>query len=111
MQTRRSFVEGLVALLFISGIVFAAKKRDWKEGTLVSVETMTIPAVGRNVDHRYLCTVSDGALLYTVEYEKPLKVAINDSVKFAIEGEWLTLIDADGKERSAKIEKRERKTK
>ena len=85
------------------------KERDWKLGILVSEKRMT--EIGRNVVHRYLCTIADGELLYTVEFEKPLKTATNEPIKFVIEKGWLILQDADGKERSARIEKRERKLK
>src|ERR1035441_5208186 len=50
------------ALLLISAaLTYAADKRDWKEGRLVSVET---------VEHRYQCVVSDEVYSYTMEYEK-----------------------------------------
>lgn len=88
------------ALLLISAaLTYAADKRDWKEGRLVSMET---------VEHRYRCVVSDGVYSYTMEYESPIKAVVRRPVKFVIEKEQFILLDADGKERSARIEKRER---
>jgi hypothetical protein len=60
------------------------------------------------LEHRYICTVSDGEFSYVVEYEKPLKVAVHDKLKFVIEKNNLIILDVDGKERSARVEKRER---
>lgn len=88
--------------------VQAAKKRDWKQGALVSVDSITIPIGPHRVAHRYNCVVADGAFLYTVEYEDPLKAVVHDPIRFVIEKDWLVLLDSDGKERSARIEKRER---
>ena len=45
---------------------------------------------------------------YTVQYEQPIKAPIHRSIKFVIEKDRLILLDADGKERSAHIDKRER---
>ena len=61
-----------------------------------------------HLDHRYICTIQDGDMLYVVEYEKPVKVAVHDRVKFAVGKDNLVLLDSDRKERSARIEKRER---
>ena len=80
----------------------------WNQGTLVSVDMMTIPVTPRKVTHRYQCVVSDGTYLYTLEYEEPLKAAVHDPVKFMIEKDRFVLLDADGKKRSTRIEKRER---
>ncbi len=60
------------------------------------------------IEHRYICTISDGEYSYVVEYEKPLKLAVHDPIKFVTEKDNLIILDADGKERSARIEKRER---
>ena len=88
------------ALLLISAaLTYAADKRDWKEGRLVSVET---------VEHRYQCVVSDEVYSYTMEYENPIKAVVHGPVKFVIEKEQFILLAADGQERSARIEKRER---
>ena len=45
-----------------------------------------------------------------MEYDQRVKVAIHDPVKFAVKKDRLTLLDADGKKRSALIETRERVT-
>jgi hypothetical protein len=93
-QARRSD-----ALLLISAaIAFAADKRDWKEGRLVSLET---------VEHRYRCVVSDEVYSYTIEYESPIKSMVHRRVKFVVEKDQLILLDEDGQERPAQIEKRE----
>jgi hypothetical protein len=76
-------------------------------GTLVAVEIKDLMA-GKKLEHRYVCTVSDGAFNYVVEFEKPLKLTVNDPVKFEIKKNNATLVDADGKKRSTQIEKRER---
>src|ERR1700728_3723728 len=85
--------------------LFAGKQ--WKEGQLVSVDIEDFETGKHHLDKRYLCTVADGDMLYVVEYDKPLKVAVHDRVKFVIEKDNLIILDADRKERSAKIEKRE----
>jgi hypothetical protein len=92
-------------LLFIATLTYAAEKRDWTQGRLVSVEAITSPDKGV---HRYECVVSDITFSYTVQYEHPIKAAVHRPVKFVIEKDTLILLDADGKERSAHVEKRER---
>lgn len=84
----------------IASLLLAAKERDWKQGTLTSVDA--------TADHRYECVIYDGILLYTLEYEKPLKTPAHSSVKFVIEKDSMILLDSDGQERAAPIEKRER---
>ena len=107
MRGSKSFVRVTLALL-VTTLLLAAKERDWEQGTLVSVDMMTIPAKPPKVTHRYQCVVSDGAYLYTLEYEEPVKAAVHDPVKFKIEKDRFVLLDADGKKRSTRIEKRER---
>ena len=84
----------------IASLLLAAKERDWKQGTLSSVDV--------TANHRYECVISDGILLYTLEYEQPLKTPAHNPVKFVIEKDSLILLDSDGQERAAHIEKRER---
>lgn len=97
-----------VAVLLIAVLLSPAKQRDWKQGHLVSVDVMTIPITKNKVSHRYQCVVSDGAYYYTIEFKDPLKTAVHDPIKLVIEKDSLRLVDADGKERSSRIEKRER---
>jgi hypothetical protein len=96
-----------IALLLIAFPVFAAEQRFWKTGRLVSVEAITSPDKD---ERRYECVVSDGNFSYTVEYERPIKAPAHRPVRFVIERiqDNLILLDADGKERQAHIEKRER---
>jgi len=97
-----------IALLFIAVLVFAAEKRFyWNQGRLVSVEAITSPDNG---ERRYECVVSDGTFSYTVEYERPIKAPTHRPIRFVIERirDTLILLDVDGKERPAHIEKRER---
>jgi hypothetical protein len=94
------------ALLFlIATFTYAAEKRDWKQGRLVSVEAITSPDKG---ERRYECVVSDITFSYTMQYEHPIKAPVHRPIKFVIEQDTLILLDADGKERPAHIEKRER---
>jgi hypothetical protein len=102
-MNRRSLLSGLIAM----PVALLAKEDPWKEGRLVAVEVKDLMA-GKKLEHRYLCTVSDGAFNYVVEYEKPLKSAVNDPIKFEIKKNTVTVVDADGKKRSAQVEKRER---
>ena len=98
-----------MALLLSLGWPAAAKKREWKNGTLVSVEvTETANETGILVWHHYICTVTDGELNYVAQYEKPLKTIVKDSVKFVVDAGKLIISDTDGKERSARLWKRER---
>jgi hypothetical protein len=101
-----------VLLLAVVPLVVVAKIRVWKDGQLLSVEMKDfVTGVHQNhIEHRYICTVGDGEFIYVVEYEKPLKVAVHDRLKVFIEKDNLIILDADGKERSARIEKRERAT-
>jgi|ERR1035438_5020441 hypothetical protein len=92
-------------LLFLATLTYAAEKRDWNQGRLVSVEAITSPDKG---ERRYECVVSDITFSYTVQYEHPIKAPVHRPVKFVIEKDALILLDADDKERSAHIEKRER---
>ena len=94
-------------LLALAPLSLLAKK-EWIEGELVSVEIRDFETGKHHLDKRYLCTIAAGDLHYTVEFEKPLKLVVHDKVRFAIDKDNLILQDGDRKERSAKIEKRER---
>lgn len=83
-------------------------RKEWREGQLLSVEVKDFERGKNHIDHRYVCTVAAGELLYTVEFEKPLKAIVHEPVKFAIDKDKLIILDSDRKERSATIEKRER---
>ncbi len=83
-------------------------RKEWRDGQLLSVEIKDFETGKHHIDHRYLCTVADGDMHYIVEYEKPLKLAVHDPVKFFIDKDNLVILDSDRKERSARIEKRER---
>ena len=98
----------IALLLFVANLVYPAAKRDWKQGRLTSVEVTDVPVTSSRLDHRYECVVSDGIFSYTVEYERKIKAAVHDQVKFVIDKDTFVLLDADGQERSARIEKRER---
>jgi hypothetical protein len=106
-MNQRRFVALLALLLLFSSILLG---ENWIQGTLVSVDVTTTHLTKKKVAHHYRCVVSDGSLLYTVEYDQPVKVAIHDPLKFAVNKDRLTLLDADGKRRSAQIETRERVT-
>jgi hypothetical protein len=95
------------AFLLIATLTYAAEWRGWKLGRLVSVDTTTTSGNG---ERRYECVVSDGTFSYTMEYEHPIKATVHRPIKFVIERikDTLILLDADGKERPAHIEKRER---
>ena len=84
-----------------------AKDAPLRQGRLVAVDVKDLMA-GKKLLHRYVCTVGDSEYNYTVEYEKPLKLAVNDPVQFEVKKDEFTLRDADGKKRSTKVEKRER---
>jgi hypothetical protein len=103
----RGFVSVFTLLLGLAGTSFA---ENWMQGTLVSVEVTTTQVTPKKIAHHYRCVVSDGSLMYSVEYDQPVKVAIHDPVKFEIKKDRLTLLDADGKKRPAQIETRERVT-
>ncbi|SRR5260370_32452674 len=95
-----------IALLLIAIQVYAAEKRYWKPGRLVSVEAITSPDNG---ERRYECVVSDTIFSYTIEYQHPIKAPAHYPIKFVVLLDYtLILLDADGKERPAHIEKRER---
>jgi hypothetical protein len=103
MGTSKCFAR-MAVLSLIATCHYAAEKRYWKEGTLISVETITRDKGER----RYECVVSDGVFSYTIEYERPIKAPVHRPIKFVVENDTLILLDADGKERPAHIEKRER---
>ena len=99
------------AFFFLAVVPLALiARKEWKDGELVSVEIKDFETGKHHLDHRYLCTVEDADMLYYVEYEKPLKAAVHDHVKFAVDKDKLVIVDSDRKERSARIEKRERAT-
>jgi hypothetical protein len=97
-----------VVVLAILPVSEAADKHAWVEGTVASIDIMTIPVTPKRVRHRYTCVISDGAYAYTVEYDSPLKAAVHDPIKLAVEKETVIVLDSDGKSRSSRIEKRER---
>lgn len=99
------FVVRFALLLLLAGVSFGA---DWIQGTLVAVDVTTTQVNPKKVAHHYRCVVSDGSLQYGVEFDQPVKVAIHDPVKFSIKKDQLTLVDADGKKRTAQIQTRER---
>jgi len=96
----------LTGLLLIAALAYS-QKLEWKQGTLVSVDTTTTTDKG---ERRYECVVSDGTFSYKVEYERPIKAPAHRPIRFVIERikDTLILLDADGKERQGQIEKRER---
>ena len=83
-------------------------KKEWREGQLLAVDIKDFETGKHHLDHRYICTIGDRDMRFVVEFEKPLKVAVHDPVQFVIDKDNLILLDADHKERSARIEKRER---
>jgi hypothetical protein len=95
-------------LLLAAAPIALIAKKEWRDGELVSVDIKDFETGKHHLDHRYVCTIQDGDMLYVVEYEKPVKVAVHDHVKFAVDKDSLVLLDTDRKERSARIEKRER---
>lgn len=99
------------AILAIATLPFtlAARNREWRDGQLMGVEMKDFMTGKKNnhLEHRYLCAVSDGKLIYMVELEKPLKVPVHDNVRFFIDKDNLVILDSDGKQRQAKIQKRE----
>ena len=103
VMNRRS----LLVCLAVTSVALLAKSPPLKEGRLVSVDVKDLMA-GKKLEHRYVCTFSDGELNYVVEFEKPLKLAVNDPLKFEIKKDTVTIMDADGKKRSSQVEKRER---
>jgi hypothetical protein len=106
---RRIFAVLFVLLLLVA--VGASKSREWKQGTLISVDVVTVPMDKKHVIHDYVAVVSDNTYFYTVEFRHPLKTAVRDAIKYAIEKDEIVLLDADGKVRSGRIEKRERASK
>jgi hypothetical protein len=97
------------ACFLLAGLpLILVARKDWKEGQLLSVEIKDMETAKHHLDHRYLCTIADGDMHYVVEFEKPLKVAVHDPIKFVIDKDNLIILDTDRKERSARIEKRER---
>jgi hypothetical protein len=107
MGISKAIAWSALSFFFIATLTCAAEKRFWKQGTLASVEVMAVAAPDKVV-RRYECVVSDGTYFYTMEYEHPIKAAVHDPVRFVIEKDQFVLLDADGKERPARIEKRER---
>lgn len=83
-------------------------KREWRDGELLAVDIKDFHTGKRRLDHRYLCTIADADMHYVVEYDKPLKAAVHDRVKFTVDKDRLIIVDSDRKERPARIEKRER---
>lgn len=95
-------------VLLVTTASSPAKQREWKNGTVVSVDVMTIPTKKNKIEHRYQCVFSDAEFYYTIEFKDPLRTAVHDPIRLVIEKDSLRLVDANGKERSARIEKRER---
>jgi hypothetical protein len=92
----------LVLLSLIATFQYAAEKRDWKEGTMVSGMVNSAGAA-----QRYTYVVSDGMYLYSIAYDHPLKVHSHQTIKFTVEKDRLTLLDLDGKEYPSQIYKRD----
>ena len=95
----------IALLAFITTFQYAAEKRDWREGTLVSVDTTTTSDKG---ERRYECVVRDVSFSYTMEYQHSINAPVHRPIKFVIEKDTLILLDSNGKERPAHIERRER---
>jgi hypothetical protein len=108
MHSRIKLSGATLLLSAVAVLSMAADKRQFVSGTVISIDVITIPETPKKVDHRYTCVVSDGTYAYSVEYEKPLKAAVHDPVKVLVEKNKIVILDSDGKERSARIEKRER---
>jgi len=104
----RSVLRISVVLFSLLSSLSQAADKNWVQGIVVSIDITTIPVTPKRISHRYQCVISDGTYSYTVEYDKPLRAAIRDPIKLSVGPDRIVLLDADGKERSAKIEKRER---
>src|SRR5580693_5548904 len=98
MAIRRSLAR-ITSLLFLATVAYPAAKRDWKQGTLVSVDTP-------NSEHSYEYVVSDQVFTYTMDFERPIKAPVHASLKFVVEKDTFVLLDTDGAERSAHMKKR-----
>jgi hypothetical protein len=103
----RKLLAWIASLLLLSTLASPAEKRNWKEGTLMSVKMIHPARTVHRVERGYECVVSDEISLYTMEYERPIKAAVRSRVKFVIERDQFILLDADGKERPARIAKRD----
>lgn len=96
--------------LFAAPLTLLGKSKEWKEGhvTAIDIKDFMTGRHNNKIQHRYLCIIGDADFNYFVEFEKPLKAAVNEKIRFAVEKDKFLLVDADGKQREAKIEKRER---
>jgi len=108
---RRIFAVLFVLALFVASGAF--KSREWKPGTPISVDVVSVPISKHKVIHDY--TIMWRSYLMTrtsIQWSTgtPLKTAVRDAIKFAIEKHEIVLLDADGKVRSGRIYKRERRT-
>lgn len=96
-----------LALLIAAPLALFSKAPMWKDGRLVAIDVKDLMA-GKKLEHRWVCTVSDNEFNYFVEYEKPVRLAVNDPVRFELNKDKFTMVDADGKKRETKLEKKER---
>ena len=100
MSRRRTiFALAILGLLPVIG-QSAPKDLLWQEGVLRSRKTVT---VDRQV--RYVYRVQGYRAQYVAVFEEPLKSVRHVPIRFAVDGRRLHVQDADGKQRSARIER------
>jgi hypothetical protein len=58
--------------------------------------------------HHYLYRIVASDLTYSANFDRPLKAAIHDRVRFVVKKDRLIVLDQDGKQRAGDILSRER---
>ncbi|MDQ6664801.1 MAG: hypothetical protein M3Z23_10445 [Acidobacteriota bacterium] len=107
----RTFMVLFASLL--AGTLFAAPKRDWRDGTIVKVDAETI--VEGTHAQRFYYTIDIGPSLLIVtekaawRWSKPAQIEEGDAVKWSLDKQRVYMISPDGVEHALELRHREEK--
>lgn len=104
---------GLLLIALAALPLCAESKRDWRDGTIVQVDSEEIAPPSHA--ERFFYTIDTGnELLITTEkivwrWSKPSQVAVGDTVKWAMRKNEVYILAADGKEHTLSLRRRDAK--
>jgi len=76
---------------------FIQKARTGNQGEVASMDVIRTP-VGKKIVYRYSYTVHASGHSYSFDETKKLQLTVNGSVRFAVNGDKLRVVDERGKE-------------
>jgi hypothetical protein len=95
----------LLSTALAASINLHAKGPDWQSGDVAAVDVIRTP-VGKKLKYRYSYTVHANGYSYSFDEAKKLPLTVNGSVRFAVDGDKLRVVDERGKEHKETVLKK-----